>query len=166
MSMEGASSAGTSAQGAQIGPTISRDVAKGMPLNIEGAKRWRDEHKEFKGEKTGPKPKIEYDDEPQLPNWLRRERQEYQISKRLALMDASDGEKLDELRLQYDKVARLVQADYLDRIDHALTRRLLSVYGDPEDCFASFVNALSELVDKWQEVLDAEDDEEPVESSI
>jgi hypothetical protein len=141
-------------------PTISRDVKKGMPLSIEGAKEWRDEHKEFKGEKTGPKPKIEYDEPvPQLPNRLRRERQEYQIAKRLALMDASEGAKLNELRQEYDKVARLVQADYLDRIDCALNRRLLSTYGDPDDCFESFVKALVELADHWQNVLDTEYDE-------
>ena len=148
-------------------PTISRDVKKGMPLDVARAKEWRNEHKEFRGDKTGPKPKIEYDDEeePQLPNWLRRERQEYQIAKRLAQLDASDGAKLEELRAEYDKVARLVQADYLDRIDRALNRRLLSTFGHPDDCLASFVDALSELSDKWQEVLDTEDDEEPVESS-
>ena len=38
-------------------PTISRDVKKGMPLDVSRAKEWRDEHKEFRGEKTGPKAK-------------------------------------------------------------------------------------------------------------
>jgi len=74
-------------------------------------------------------------------------------------MDASDGEKLDTLRVEYDKVARLVQADYLDRKDCAINRRLLSVYGGPDDCFHSFVNALAELEKKWQEVLIAECDD-------
>ena len=122
------------------------------------AKEWRDEHKEFRGEKTGPKPKIEGDDDdrPQSPNWLRREQQEYQIAKRMCSVD---GAKRDELRVEYDKLARLVQADYLVRIDSALHRRLLSTYGDPEDCFASFVNALVELADRWQEILDEGDDE-------
>jgi hypothetical protein len=99
-----------------------------------------------------------------LPKFVLREIEEVRLAKRLARMDASDAAKLDELELEYDKVARLVQADYLDRIDHALTRRLLSVYGHPEDCFASLVRALSELVEKCQEVLGTEDDEEPVES--
>ena len=78
-------------------------------------------------------------------------------------MDAGDGEKLDELRSQYDKVARLVQADYLDRIDSALNRRVLSTRGDTEDCSANFVQALVELADHWQEILEAGDDENPVE---
>lgn len=146
-------------------PTISRDVKKGMPLDVARAKEWRNEHKEFRGEKTGPKPKIEYDDdEPRLPRFVLREIDEIRLAKRIAPMDASDGAKLDALRAEYDKVARLVQLDYLFRIDNALTRRMLSTCGDPDDCLASFVNALSELVDKWQEVLDAEDDEEPVEA--
>jgi hypothetical protein len=139
-------------------PTISRDAAKGMPLDVQRAKEWREEHKEFRGEKTGPKPKIEYDDEPepQLPKWLRRERQEYQLAKQMARMDANDGEKLLALRQEYDKAARLVQADYLDRIDRALSRRLLSTYGEPDDCFESFVKELGELADKWQKILAVE----------
>ncbi len=145
--------------------TISRDVAKGMPVDIAGAKRWREEFKDIRGEKTGPKT-IEHYDEPEqrLPKFLLLEIEEIRLAKRLAPMDASDGEKLDALRAEHDKVARLVQVDYLFRIDNALTRRMLSTCGDPDDCFASYVNALSELVDKWQEVLDAEDDEEPVEA--
>ena len=62
-----------------------------------------------------------------MPKFVLREVEEVRLAKRLARMDASDGVKLDELELEYDKVARLVQADCLDRIDHALTRRLLSV---------------------------------------
>jgi hypothetical protein len=33
----------------------------------------------------------------------------------------------------------------------------MSVYGDPDDCFESFVRELGELADKWQEILDADD---------
>ena len=68
---------------------------------------------------------------------------------------------LDRVRyadwFEHFQVARLVQADYLDRIDYALTRRLMSAYGDPNDCFESFVRELGELADKWQEILDADD---------
>jgi hypothetical protein len=86
-------------------PTISRDVAKGMPLDVKGAKEWREEHKEFRGEKTGPKPKIGYDDEsePQLPRFLLREIEEIRLTKRIAAMDGNDGEKLVALRQEYDK---------------------------------------------------------------
>ena len=143
--------------------TISRDVAKGMPLDIAGAKRWREEFKDIRGEKTGPKT-IEHYDEPEqrLPKFLLREIEEVRLAKRIAPMHASDGEKLVALRQEYDKVACLVQADYLDRLDCALTRRMLSTYGGPGDCFESFVEALAELVEKWQEALHA-GDEEPVE---
>lgn len=135
-----------------------------MPLNIAGAKRWRDENKDIRGEKTGPKTIDEDEDEPeaQLPNFLLREIKEYRLSKRIVGMDARDNGRLDELRQEYDKLARLVEADYLDRIDSALNRRLVSTYGEPGDCFESFVGALGELVDKWEEIMDTKDDEEPV----
>jgi hypothetical protein len=42
-------------------PTISRNVKNGMPLDVEGAKLWRAAHVLYRGEKTGPKPKIEYE---------------------------------------------------------------------------------------------------------
>jgi hypothetical protein len=138
-------------------PTISRDVKKGMPLNVRGAKEWREEHKTILGEKTGPKTIERYDEpQPQLPKFLLREIEEIRLAKRIASMDANDGEKLVTLRQEYDKAARLVQVDSLNRIDRAVNRRLLSTYGDPDDCFASFVRALVELADKWQEVLDVE----------
>ena len=145
-------------------PTISRDVAEGMPLDVKGAEEWRDVHKEFRGEKTGPKPKIEYDDElePQLPKFVRRELKEYSIAKQISKLDARDSRdraKMDELRAEYDKIARLVQADYLDRIDCALNRRLLSTFGSPDDCFESFVKDLVELADKWRDVLETEAEE-------
>jgi hypothetical protein len=141
-------------------PTISRDVAKGMPLDGRGAQEWREEHKEFRGDKTGPKT-IEYDEpEPQqLPRFLLREIEEIRLARRVVTMDAKDGDKLDALRAEYDKVPRLVQADYLARIDHALTRRLLSVYGSPDDCFESFVRELMDLADRWRKVLAVECDE-------
>ena len=68
------------AKALKLSRPISRDVAKGMPVDVRGAKGWREEHKEFRGEKTSPKPKIEYDDEsePQLPKWLRLELKEWQ----------------------------------------------------------------------------------------
>lgn len=40
-------------------PQISRDVAKGMPLDVQGAKKWRNENKLVRINKSGPKPKIE-----------------------------------------------------------------------------------------------------------
>lgn len=48
-------------------PTISRDVAKGMPLDVRGAKKWRDENKLIRINKSGPKPKVEYESQEYEP---------------------------------------------------------------------------------------------------
>ena len=84
-----------------------------------------------------------------------------QVSLMLSIKCKRERRNLDRTRyadwFEHIQVARLVQAGYLDRIDYALTRRLMSVYGDPDDCFESFVRELGELADKWQEILDADD---------
>jgi hypothetical protein len=52
--------------------TISKDAAKGMPVNVQGAKQWREDNKLFQVNKTGPKKayreseEFEDDDELQL----------------------------------------------------------------------------------------------------
>ncbi len=37
-------------------PQISKDVARGMPVDLPGAKQWRSDNKLFQVNKTGPKP--------------------------------------------------------------------------------------------------------------
>jgi hypothetical protein len=63
--------------------TVTRDVARGMPLNVRGAIEWREEFKDIRGEKTGPKT-IDFDDEdyetPSVPRWVRHEHEEYLLS--------------------------------------------------------------------------------------
>lgn len=51
------------------------------------------------------------------------------------------------------------------RIDSAIERRFVGTYGEPGDCFESFVEVLAELVEKWQAILYAEDEEELAESA-
>jgi hypothetical protein len=147
--------------------TVTRAVAVGMPLDIRGAKEWRAEHKNIVGEKTGPKTvEREEDERVQLPNWLRHEHREYLLSKQIGdLMftiprTANQDNQLTALRAKYELIADAVLDDHLDLIDAALTRRLLTCGGfSPDEATEKYVNALSELVEKWQELLDASDDE-------
>jgi hypothetical protein len=90
----------------------------------------------------------------------RREQQEFLLAKRLAQLDASDKE-LDSLRVEYDQLASSVLQDHLSSIDKAIWRRFVTSENSPVE----YVEAPAAVVDKWQEVLDTKDDEEPVESS-
>jgi transcriptional regulator with XRE-family HTH domain len=141
---------------------------KGMPwpISVSEAKEWHDSvildqgpKKDFYVSESDDRPKRSE------PQWIRQERQEVLLAKEIAGLDAKDGKKLELLRQQYEEVAAAVLINHLSLIDAAIQRRLLTCPGlSPDEAFEKYVNALSELVDKWQEVLDAEDDEEPVEA--
>jgi transcriptional regulator with XRE-family HTH domain len=143
---------------------------KGMafPISVSEAKEWHDSVILDQGPR---KAYVESDDKPKRserpePEWIRQERQEVLLAKEIAQLDAKDGKKLESLRQQYEEVAAIVLLNHLDLIDAAIQRRLLTCPGfSPDEAFEKYVNALSGLVDKWQGVLDTEDDEEPVESS-
>ena len=73
--------------------------------------------------------------------------------------------QLVALRTKYELLAASVLDDHLEVIEAALNRRLFSCGGfSPDEALERYVNALSDLVEKWQEVLDREDDKEQVES--
>jgi hypothetical protein len=147
--------------------TVTRDVAAGMPLDIRGAREWRAEHKNIVGEKTGPKTlEREEDEHVQLPNWLRQEHREYLLSKQIGdLMftiprTANQDNQLIELRAKYELIADAVLDDHLELIDAALTRRLLTCDGFSKDeATEKYLNGLTELVERWQEILDVDDNE-------
>ena len=150
--------------------TVTRDVAAGMPLNIRGAREWREEHKNIVGEKTGPKTQEHEEHEEkervQLPNWLRQEQRERLLSQQIqGLMWTSprtvnQDNQLVALRAKYELLAADVLDDHLELIEAALNRRFFTCGGFSSDEAAEkYVGALSELVEKWQEVLDADDDE-------
>jgi hypothetical protein len=153
--------------------TVTRDVAAGMPLNIRGAREWRAEHKNIVGEKTGPKTqKHEEKDRVQLPNWLRQEQRERLLSQQIQdLMwtnprtDHQD-KQLVALRAKYDVLADEVLNDHLDLIEAALNRRLFTCGGFSKDeALDKYVNAVSELVERWQQIIEA-DEADDVEASI
>jgi hypothetical protein len=147
--------------------TVTRDVAAGMPLNIRGAKEWRAEHKNISGEKTGPKTvEREEDERVQLPNWLRQEHREYLLSNQIGELmftiprTANQDNQLAALRVKYELIADAVLDDHLDRIDAALTRRLLTCGGFSKDeATERYLNGLTELVERWTEILDVDDAE-------
>jgi hypothetical protein len=148
--------------------TVTRDVAAGMPLDIRGAREWREEHKNISGEKTGPKvQEPEEKERVQLPNWLRREHQEYLLSKQIQELmwtsprTANQDKQLVDLRAKYELMAATVLDDHLDLIEAALNRRLFTCGGfNPDEAFEKYVNALSELAEKWQEINDVDDEED------
>jgi hypothetical protein len=147
--------------------TVTRDVAAGMPLDIRGAKEWRAEHKNISGEKTGPKTQREDESEKQgLPNWLRQEHRERLLSKQIQdLMwtnprTANQDAQLAALRTKYELLADAVLNDHVDLIESAFNRRLFTSGGfTANEAPEKYVNALSEIVERWQEILDADDAE-------
>jgi hypothetical protein len=147
--------------------TVTRDVAAGMPLNIRGAKEWRAEHKNIVGEKTGPKTQEHEENEKGvLPNWLRQEHRERLLSKQIQdLMwtsprTANQDNQLAALRAKYELLADAVLNDHLDLIEAALNRRLFTSGGfTPNEAPEEHVGALSEVVERWQEILEADDNE-------
>jgi hypothetical protein len=155
--------------------TVTRDVAAGMPLNIRGAREWREEHKNIVGEKTGPKTQEHEEHEEkervQLPNWLRQEHRERLLSQQIQdLMwtsprTANQDNQVVALRAKYELLADAVLSDHLDTIEAALNRRLFTCGGfSSDEAPEKYVNALSELVERWQEIL--ETDEADDEASI
>jgi hypothetical protein len=153
--------------------TVTRDVAAGMPLNIRGAREWRAEHKNIVGEKTGPKTQEREDESEKqgLPNWLRQEHRERLLSQQIRdLMwtnprTANRDAQLVTLRAKYELLAASVLDDHLELVEAALNRRFLSCGGfSPDEAPERYVDALSELVEKWQGILDAEGDKEQVEA--
>jgi hypothetical protein len=148
--------------------TVTRDVAAGMPLDIRGAREWRAEHKNIIGEKTGPKTvEREEDERVQLPNWLRQEHREYLLAKQIGdLMfttrTANQDGQLAALRAKYELIADAVLDDHLELIDAALTRRLLTCGGFSKDeATEKYLNGLTELVERWPEILEADEAGEP-----
>jgi hypothetical protein len=148
--------------------TVTRDVAAGMPTNIRGAKEWRAEHKNIVGEKTGPKTQEREEDEEKgktcLPNWLRQEHREKLLSKQIQdLMwtsprTANQDAQLVALRAKYELLANDVLTDHIELIEAALNRRLFTSGGfTANEALEKYVNALSEVVERWQEILDADD---------
>jgi hypothetical protein len=152
--------------------TVTRDVAAGMPLDIRGAREWREEHKNISGEKTGPKAQEHEEQERvQLPNWLRREHQEYLLSKQIQELmwtiprTANQDNRLVALRARYEVLADGVLNDHLGLIEAALNRRLFTCGGfNPDEALERYVNALSELAEKWQEINDVDDVEDEAET--
>jgi hypothetical protein len=152
--------------------TVTRDVAAGMPLDIRGAKEWRAEHKNISGEKTGPKTVEREDSEKQgLPNWLRQEHQERLLSEQIQNLmwtsprTVNQDNQLVTLRAKYELLAASVLDDHLELVEAALNRRFLSCGGfSPDEAPERYVDALSELVEKWQGILDGEGDKEQVEA--
>lgn len=93
----------------------------------EGAKEWREEFKDIRGEKTGPKT-VDCDDEPKksrLPLWLLQEQQEYLLGYQICKLIGSDDPKLPVLREEFEGLADIVLQNHLDLMDRALNRRLL-----------------------------------------
>jgi hypothetical protein len=132
--------------------TVTRDVAAGMPLNIRGAREWREEHEER---------------DVQLRNSLRQEHRERLLSQQIRdLMWTSprtvnQENQLVALRAKYEVLAVDVLDDHVEVIEAALNRRLFTCGGFSKDeALEKYVNALSELVEKWQQVLDADDESE------
>jgi hypothetical protein len=148
--------------------TVTRDVAAGIPLDIRGAREWREEHKNISGEKTGPKAQEHEEQERvQLPNWLRREHQEYLLSKQIQELmwtiprTANQDNQLVALRTRYEVLADGGLNDHLDLIEAALNRRLFTCGGfNSDEALERYVNALSELAERWQEINDVEDEAE------
>ena len=69
--------------------------------------------------------------------------------------------QLVALRVKYELLADAVLVDHLELIEAALNRRLFTCGGFSKDeALEKYVNALSELVEKWQQVLDADDESE------
>src|ERR1700747_2614018 len=147
---------------------VTRDVAAGMPLNIRGAREWREEHKNIVGEKTGPKTQEHEEHEEkervQLPNWLRQEHRERLLSQQIQdLMwtsprTANQEKQLVALRAKYEVLAAAVVNDYLATIEAALNRRLFTCGGfSSDEAIDKYVGALSELVERWQEILEADE---------
>lgn len=143
--------------------TVTRDVAAGMPLNIRGAKEWRAEHKNISGEKTGPKTE-ERDEENRIAvsQSDRREHQERLLSKQIQDLMWTSPRTVNQnnesvtLRAKYELLAASVLDDHLELVEAALNRRLFSCGGfSPDEALEKYVNALSELVEKWQGILDA-----------
>jgi hypothetical protein len=153
--------------------TVTRDVAAGMPLNIRGAREWRAEHKNIVGEKTGPKTQEHEEKERvQLPNWLRQEQRERLLSQQIQELMWTDprtdhqDKQLVTLRAKYDVLADEVLNDHLDLIEAALNRRLFTCGGFSKDeALDKYVNAVSELVERWQQIIEA-DEADDVEASI
>ena len=147
--------------------TVTRDVAAGMPLDIRGARAWRAEHKNISGEKTGPK--SEERDEIQrvaISQSDRTEHQERLLSKQIQdLMWTSprtdyQDNQLVTLRAKYEVLAASVLEDHLELVEAALNRRLFTCGGfNSDEALEKYVNGLSEVVERWQEILDT--DEEP-----
>jgi hypothetical protein len=148
--------------------TVTRDVAAGMPLDIRGARSWREEHKNIGGEKTGPK--TEERDEVQcvaVSQLDRRENQERLLSKQIQELmwtsprTANQDKHLVELRAKYELLAADVLDDHLELIEGALNRRFFTCGGfSSDEALEKCVGTLSELVEKWQELLDADDESE------
>jgi hypothetical protein len=142
--------------------TVTRDVAKGMPLDVKGALEWREEFKDIRGEKTGPKT-IERDEEQpnraRTPSWVQQEHQEYLLARQI-VDSHGDDPKLPVLQQQYEEAAAIVLQNHVNLVDAAIKRRFMVCPGyAPNEAPEKYVSALVELADKWQEVLEATNEE-------
>jgi hypothetical protein len=67
---------------------------------------------------------------------------------------------LAALRTKYELLADAVLNDHLDLIESALNRRLFTSGGfTANEAPEKYVNALSEVVERWQEILEVDDAE-------
>ena len=90
----------------------------------------------------------------------------------LGVLRRYQDNQLVALRAKYELLAAAVLDDHLDLIEAAINRRFFSCGGFSKDeAFEKYVNALSEFAEKWQEIVDTDDDEskgeaveEPVEA--
>jgi hypothetical protein len=133
---------------------------KGMPwpISVSEAKEWHDSVILAQGPRK-EYVEIERSERPE-PQWIRQERRELSLAKQICGL-LGDDPKLPKLRQQFEEAAAPVLQNHLDLIDAAIRRRLLTCPGfSPDEAFEKYVNALSELVDKWQDVVDAGDKEQ------
>ena len=73
---------------------------------------------------------------------------------------AAQDNQLVALRSKYELLANDVLTDHLELIEAALSRRLFTCCGfTTNEAIEKFVNALSEVVERWQEILEADDAE-------
>jgi hypothetical protein len=130
-----------------------------MPLSVDGALRWREEFKDIRGEKTGPKTLDYYDEEtPSVPRWVREEWQEISLARRIHRLNGDDPQ-LPVLRRQFEKLADTVLGNLVDLITAAINRRFYTCPGfEPDEAFEKYIEALASLVDRWQQVLDVSDE--------
>jgi hypothetical protein len=109
-------------------------------------------------EDRGPKALINYNDEPTKSKQSLEDR-ELSLALQINKLDGGDP-NLPVLRQKFEAVAEQVLQKHLDMIDRTLNRRLVTCPGfSPDEAFEKYVSALSDVADRWQEVIDAGDDE-------